>query len=283
MSTSGYTYKEYSFANHKEVYQLLEYVFGQFGVSYYLIGANARDIALYKAGQKPSRATGDIDFAVMLPDISTYQALLKGLTDNGFTSRKEQEGYRVYHKETNTLIDLLPYGGIARNKLVNFPGTGLELSAVGLKEVGEEAQQFSHPEGFSIPVSPAHGVVILKLVAWSERPDRAKDLKDIKDLLDAAWNLYEEELFQEDSLYADLFEEKEFQTQTAASRVMGRKMQAILNLDDDLKQLVIAELEKEVGSSTGPKATQMVAGTDQNIEEIKTIFKALLQGITDDK
>ncbi|NJW54505.1 hypothetical protein, partial [Salinimicrobium oceani] len=113
----------------------------------YLIGANARDVALYKAGQKPTRATGDIDFAIMLPDISTYEALLQELVNNGFFPQKKQEGYRMHHRKTNTLIDLLPYGGIAGNNLVELPGTGIELSVVGLAEVGEEIQEFDHPEG----------------------------------------------------------------------------------------------------------------------------------------
>lgn len=281
MSTLDPTYKAYSFAHHKEVYLLLETAFRKFEISYYLIGANARDVALYKAGKKPTRATGDIDFAIMLPDISTYEALLQELVDNGFFPQKKQEGYRMHHRKTNTLIDLLPYGGIAGNNLVQLPGTGIELSVVGLAEVGEEIQGFKHPEGFAIPVSPAHGVVILKLISWSERPERTKDLKDIKDLLKAAWDLYEEELFLEGSPYADIFDAEDFLQETAAARVMGRKMQPILDRDENLKNLIITEIEKELGTSTGPKAREMVAGTDDNVEEIKDIFRALLKGIKD--
>ena len=281
MSISDPTYKAYSFAHHKEVYLLLETVFRKFGIPYYLIGANARDVALYKAGQKPTRATGDIDFAIMLPDISTYEALLQDLANKDFSPQKKHEGYRMHHRKTNTLIDLLPYGGIAGDNFVQLPGTGIELSVVGLAEVGEEIQNFKHPEGFAIPVSPAHGVVILKLISWSERPERTKDLKDIKDLLQAAWDLYEEELFQEGSPYADIFDTEDFRQETAAARVMGRKMQSILNRDQDLKNLIIAEIDKELGTGTGPKASKMVAGTDHNVEEIKDIFRALLKGIKD--
>ncbi len=281
MSISNPTYKAYSFAHHREVYMLLETTFRKFGICYYLIGANARDVALYKAGQKPSRATGDIDFAVMLPDISTYEALLQELVENGFSPQKKKEGYRMHHRKTNTLIDLLPYGGIAGNNLVQLPGTGIELSVIGLAEVGEEMQEFDHPEGFAIPVSPAHGVVILKLISWRERPERTKDLKDIQDLFKAAWDLYEEEIFLEGSPYADIFDAENFRQETAAARVMGRKMQSILDRDQNLKNLIITELEKELGTGTGPKAREMVAGTDVNVEEIKNIFSALLKGIKD--
>lgn len=75
MSTLDQSYKAYSFANHKEVYLALEKCFVHFGIKYYLIGANARDVQLYKAGVKPNRGTADIDFAIMLPDIEKYNAL----------------------------------------------------------------------------------------------------------------------------------------------------------------------------------------------------------------
>jgi predicted nucleotidyltransferase len=72
MSTSNLTYKDYSFAHHGEVYIILEKVFAQFGIAYYLVGANARDVQLYKRGIKPSRGTADIDFAIILIHCCLY-------------------------------------------------------------------------------------------------------------------------------------------------------------------------------------------------------------------
>src|SRR5690606_13980904 len=141
------------------------------------------------------------------PDIPTYEALKQHLAKSCFLPQRRQEGYRLYYEPGNTLIDLLPYGGVAEDNMVGFMDSHVELSVVGLQEVGEDSREFKHPEGFSIPVSPAHGIVILKLIAWGEKPERTKDLKDIKALLDAAWDLYEAELYQENSPYADLFEE----------------------------------------------------------------------------
>lgn len=79
MSISNPTYKDYSFANHGEVYQILEEVFAANDIIYYLIGANARDVQLYRAGIKPARNTADIDFAIMVPDINKYQSLFNVL------------------------------------------------------------------------------------------------------------------------------------------------------------------------------------------------------------
>jgi predicted nucleotidyltransferase len=280
MQRSDPSYKEYSFADHKVVYLKLEDSFKKFGVHYYLIGANARDVQMYKAGIKPNRGTADIDFAIMLPDISKYDEIKTDLKENGFEDAHGDLPWRLYHKEYNTVVDLLPYGKIAQENTVTFTDKNIELSVVGMYEVGVEAEFFEHPEGYVIPVSPAHGIVILKLISWGEQPGRTKDLADIKALLDAAWEIYQEEFYQENSPYADLFDVDPFDTQLAAARVMCRKMQAILNQNEALKSLIITEINNEI-TGNSPKAQQMVTGTDQTIEEVKQIFNALLTGIND--
>ncbi len=281
MSILDQSYKAYSFANHKEVYLALEKCFVFFSIKYYLIGANARDVQLYKAGVKPNRGTADIDFAVMLPDIEKYNELKTHLLNNGFDQARGNLPYRLIYSASNTVIDLLPFGQIAQKNTVQFSERKMELSVVGLHEVALDTEVFEHPEGFTIPVTPAHGIVILKLISWSEKPERTKDLMDIKALLDAAWELYVDEIFVENSEYSDLFDD-DFATHIVAARVMGRKMQNILNRDAQLKTLIINELEKELNEKDASKSQQIIAGTEQSMQEIQLIFNALLMGINDD-
>jgi predicted nucleotidyltransferase len=281
MSTSNQTYKSYSFADHKEVYLKLEAAFKKFDVHYYLIGANARDVQMYKAGSKPNRGTADIDFAVMLPTIELYQIIRDHLKKDGFEDTRGNMPYRMYYPMSNTVIDLLPYGEFALESTVNFPDRDIELSVVGMNEVGAISESFEHPEGFSIPVTPAHGIVILKLISWSEKPDtRSKDLQDIKALLDIAWELYEDELYTENSRYADLFDAEDFDQHRTAARVMGRKMQGILNLNEALRNTLIAELDEEL-DQLGPKTKFLATDTSATAEEIQQLFAALKTGIED--
>jgi len=280
MSILDQSYKAYSFANHKEVYLALEKCFVFFSIKYYLIGANARDVQLYKAGAKPNRGTADIDFAVMLPDIEKYNELKTHLLNNGFDQARGNLPYRLIYSASNTVIDLLPFGQIAQKSTVQFSERKMGLSVVGLHEVALDTEVFEHPEGFTIPVTPAHGIVILKLISWSEKPERTKDLMDIKALLDAAWELYVDEIFVENSEYSDLFDD-DFATHIVAARVMGRKMQNILNRDAHLKTLIINELEKELNDKAASKSQYIIAGTEQSMQEIQLIFNALLMGIND--
>ena len=280
MSTSHKSFKIYSFSQHTEVYQILERVFASHGISYYLIGANARDVVLYKAGAKPSRATADIDFAVMVPDHASFEALKKEIKQHGFEDTKGQMPYRLFHAKSNTVIDLLPYGLIAQDDTVSFTEKQIALSTVGMTEVASATEVFEHPEGYSIPVSPSHGLVILKLIAWSEKPSRTKDLGDIAALLEAAWPLYEPELFVEDSTYADLFDAENFDISNAAAQVMGRKMQEVLQLNAALRINILNMFETELATETGPITIAIATAMDRNIDFAQSILNAIHKGIT---
>lgn len=264
------------------MYLKLEQCFKKFDIHYYLIGANARDVQLYKSGSKPNRGTADIDFAVMLPDMDTYHALMAELNNMQFQTAYGNLPYRLYYKASNSVIDILPYGQIAQDKTVKFTDRAIELSVLGMDGVGQAIEEFEHPEGFSIPVSPLHGMVLLKLVAWSERPEkRVKDLLDIKVLIDGAWNIYEDELYTENSPYADLFDVENFDTQITAARVLGRKMKEILALDIQLNQTVRSVLENELNADVGPIAKQLVGNGYETAEDVKAIVEAINSGIND--
>ena len=148
------TFKEYSFQEHKDVYLIIDAIMKSFEYEYYLIWANARDIQLYKAGIKPSRGTADIDFAVMVPTLKDYEEFIAKIIENGFKETKHK--YRVLYLESNTVVDILPYGEIAQDYTLNFDERDIELSVLGFEEVAEEIEQFEIDGKFSIPTTPAH-------------------------------------------------------------------------------------------------------------------------------
>ncbi|SFB80868.1 Nucleotidyl transferase AbiEii toxin, Type IV TA system [Flagellimonas taeanensis] len=280
MSTSNHSFKAYSFAHHGEVYRILEKVFAEHGVNYYLIGANARDIALYRAGERPIRATADIDFAVMVPDHDRYNAIKLELKKYGFDDVGRNMPYRMFHEGSKTVLDLLPFGGIEENRMVSFLNEKIELSAVGMQQVAEDIEMFEHPEGFSIPFSPAHGLVILKLIAWSEKPEmRMKDLGDTAEILRIAWALYEPELYRENAEHADLFGLEDFEMHSVSARIMGRKMQRILKLDRDLGDKIKGLLQKELDAETGPLTLALAKALDKDLGFARKIVRAMQTGI----
>ena len=276
MSTLNPTYKDYSFAYHGEVYKILEKVFSENNIKYYLVGANARDVQLFKAGIKPTRGTADIDFAVMIPDFVVYDKLFDELCEKGF--RRTKENYRLVYDKTNTVLDLMPYGEIEQDYTVNFTERDITLSVLGFKEVGEYAEDISIEDaGFSLPTSPVVGLIILKLISWNDKQDRTKDLEDISLLLKSGWDFYEEEAYEN---HLDLFDDN-FEMITAAARIIGRKMKPILELNKKLYQTIIDILK--VAISEKPKAgnTEIILAQNMNksLEEVHGILSEIKKGI----
>jgi predicted nucleotidyltransferase len=120
---------------YKDIFDALERAFKKFGVDFYLIGAQSRDVwtnhlALVK------RTTRDIDYCVYMPDYDTWQNLTAYLiNEEGFT-RDGKEPYRFYYGE---IVDLIPFGGIEQNGEVVLNNPTTELSVYGCREVTEEA------------------------------------------------------------------------------------------------------------------------------------------------
>ena len=278
MSISNPTYKDYSFANHGEVYQILEEVFTSHNIKYYLIGANARDVQLYKAGLKPARNTADIDFAIMVPDFEKYDMLFDELCRRGF--KKTNESYRLIYDKTNTILDLLPYGEIEQNYTVNFDARDISLSVLGFKEVGEQAEEITIKEaGFSLPTSPVVGLIILKLVSWNDKKDRIKDLEDISLLLNSGWEFYEAEAYEK---HLDLFDD-DFEMTTAAARIIGRKMKPILASNEKLYQTIMSILEAAILEKPKANVTEVTLALNmkKSLEEVQRVLGEIKTGIVE--
>ena len=277
MSISNLTYKDYSFANHGEVYQILEEVFAANNITYYLIGANARDVQLYRVGIKPTRNTADIDFAVMVPDIDKYNMLFEELCRKGF--KNTSEVYRLLYDKTNTILDLLPYGEIEQNHTINFNQRDMELSVLGFKEVGEQVENIYIKEaGFTLPTTPVVGLIILKLVSWSDKQDRTKDLEDISLLLNLGWEFFEAEAYEN---HLDLFDDDNFEMTKAAARIIGRKMKQILESNAKLYKTIIDILDAAIKEKPKANITEVTLALNmkKSLHEVQNILGEIKLGI----
>ena len=280
MSISNPTYKDYSFANHGDVYQILEEVFTEQGITYYLIGANARDVQLYKAGIKPTRGTADVDFAVMVPNFQVYDSIFDVLCRRGF--RRTNENYRLIYDNTNTVLDLMPYGEVEQDYTVNFNERDISLSVLGFKEVGERIENVEIPEaGFSLPTTPVVGLIILKLISWNDKQDRTKDLEDISLLLKSGWEFYEEEAYER---HLDLFDVENFDMTTAAARIIGRKMKPILASNEKLHQTFVAILDAAILEKSKANTAEITLALNmkKSLQEVQRILSQIKQGILED-
>ncbi len=262
----------------KDVFASLNRALKVLEIDFYLIGALARDTWF---AQKGIRALGtkDIDFAVLVSDESKYQSLRHFLIkEEEFTESSSNE-YVLFNKQGKQ-IDLLPFGAveIEGKKIVDKEGL-FHTNISGFKEVYEEGTEEVNFEGeYNFKVSTLAGIVILKLIAYDDRPEiRSNDIRDIAAIIRHYFNL-ESDLIYEN--HVELFAGEEHSLERIAARVLGRQMKTILNRNTLLKERITSILRTNAqlpeDSSIG---LQLVNGNIQTIDEAIVVLKEIIKGI----
>lgn len=253
---------------YKNIFDALERAFKKFGVDFYLIGAQSRDVWTNHL-QLDKRTTRDIDYCVYIKDHSTWEALNEYLLRNEGFIRDAKEPYRFYCGNT---VDLIPFGGIEHNGEVILHNPTTELSVYGCTEVTEQAVIL---EG-SFKVVTLPGLCIMKLIAFDEKPDRrAKDLDDFLFVLKSYGEIAGEELFEGN--YDDLIR-GDFEMPVAAARMLGRHVALIVNKNGALKEKIISILQNRLQGFSNSEIDQMYSVRDRDNEQVE-LFKLISETI----
>jgi predicted nucleotidyltransferase len=272
---SNKTYKELGIQYFNDVFLMVDEVLSALKIPYYLVGVSAIALELLKDNIKPARGTKDIDFAIMISSMKQYDDVVLQLVSKGFT--KVKAPWTLYHDGYNVAIDLLPFGQIEENDTINFTERHIDLHFLGFKETLEESVTISIEEKIA-HIPPLHAMVVLKLIAWNDRPEeRDNDLKDILLIIDKYYNYQYDEIL---SSHYDTFPEDEFDIRIIGARVLGRKAARILSKSDHLRKHVIRILEKNSSNlHDTPIAVRWAREMDANVAYAMNLIKALLTGI----
>lgn len=170
-------------SNHSKMLDALERGFKHFGIDYYLVGAVARDIWLQGINEiKPSRTTKDIDLGVLINDKGKFELLRDYLIKNENFILTHDNAFALLW-DGRIVIDLMPFGAIEDfDGGVTVTGTGFtSIDVPAFKEIyqaGLPNIELENKHQFKCCTLP--GIVILKLLAWQDRPEsRRKDIIDI--------------------------------------------------------------------------------------------------------
>lgn len=260
----------------KEVFVLIDATCAEMEVPLYLIGAQARHFHLVEKGIRPGRGTMDIDFAIMLPDIATYDQVFAILMDKGF--RKVMEPYRLIHDSTNAVIDLLPFGEVEEMGTVKFTDRRTEISVVGFREALRRPDIMKLDEETLIQVSPLEGLLIMKLVSFKEKPDRTKDLDDIYEILSHYFELNDDAFYQNPPEFLDELSEIDFQLE-AGAWLAGRDIGQLLG-NNPLKNQIQATLQDEIDHEAGRISRHYYnKAYFDDIEKVKRVLSLVLRGL----
>jgi predicted nucleotidyltransferase len=258
---------------------LLDEAFREQEIPYYLIGANAIALALLEKGIRPNRGTRDIDFAVMVSSRQEYKEFSQVLFNKGFIKIAAPWTFR--HTEYDTIIDVLPFGEIEESYTENFNQRTTDLHVLGLKEVLSDPVQVSIEETLvNIPTLP--GFIILKLTAWSDRPEeRANDLGDILFIITTYFNSNWDFILDNHSELFDMLGDKGKDDEwMVATKILGRESANYLQKSDKLKKRILEVLDKNLNDKyQSDIARQWAAKLDKSIEYTLSLLDAFLTGI----
>lgn len=262
-----------------EMLSALERGLNKFGIDFYLVGAVARDLWMSAINDiPPNRITGDIDFAIFIDDKGTYDNLKKYLIEvEGFSPYKGNAFVLVWKSVIQ--VDLLPFGEIEdKDAGVAIEGSGLtSLYMPGFKEIYDDGLPIVELEEihkFKFCTLP--GIVILKLVAWQDRPEiRRDDIKDVSNVLKHFFDMYAEEIFEN---HNDLFGDNPFELHLIAARVMGREMNKIAKRNEMLHDRLKDLLEVSTNNKNIEIAKIMAEFYENTIEDNVAILEQIKNG-----
>lgn len=169
---------------------------GAVQIDHMLVGATARDVLLtHVFGLAMRRATHDVDCAVAVKDWEQFDALRAALLATGMFKDAGRAKQRLYYLDDEGAhafpLDLVPFGAITKgsDEIAWPPELKTIMNVAGYEDVLAAAEWVEFAAGFQQKVVSVAGLVILKLVAWSDRGrDDPKDALDLAFIMDSYAN-----------------------------------------------------------------------------------------------
>lgn len=116
------------------------------------------------------------------------------------------------------------------------------MNVLGFKETLADPSIVLLDDVLTVEVPPLHGMVVLKFISWSDRPEvRVSDLGDIYRIVKHYYDVVGEGIFDE---YVDLLDTEPFDEKLIAARIMGRRIAPILEKSVKLKDRVMTVIHE---------------------------------------
>lgn len=153
----------------------------------------------------------------------------------------------------------------------------------GFQEVYEEAtENVSFESKHNFRVASLAGIVVLKLIAWDDRPEiRIDDIVDVAIIINHYFELEENLIYDQ---HLDLFTQDIHDLKMLSARALGREMQLILQKSELLRSRVIGILkEKKIEIQRkflGVLIDERIPGLP---DYHGTIIQAIITGIEENK
>lgn len=241
----------------------LQAVAAPLGVEFFLMGAAARDLILRHAhGIEASRATEDVDFAVMVRDWQAYDTLRTALIASGaFSARPGPAMHRLRHT-SGLPLDIVPFGGVeqADRTFAWPPEHSTVFDCFGVAEAFAASVTVRLPDAVEVRVAPVAAQAVLKLSAWQDRKHThpGRDALDL--MLFLARYMDCGNFDRAASEHQDLFDAEDFDYAEAGVRLLARDIAPLIDRAGIERLLTILMREAD---EAGPLLLAQQSGLDR--------------------
>jgi predicted nucleotidyltransferase len=158
-----------------------------------LVGAGARILVFDRRYNVQGRSTTDWDWGIKVESWQEFNALVAAMVQGAPPLFKQTLTlHRFEHVETQTPLDLVPFGSLAKsNQAVEWPNER-SMNVLGYEEALIQAEEVTIEENWTIKVASVPSLVVLKLIAWKDRGGK----KDLDDVILILKNYFEEDMYE---------------------------------------------------------------------------------------
>jgi len=217
------------------------------GISFFVIGATARDIIMELNDESSGRLTHDLDIAITINDWEQYKTIEEGITKlPNFTKDPNQKQRFKYLEKFD--LDIVPFGNIMKenNKIFWPPDEELAMSVLGFSAVNDAVLKVKVDEDIEIRIASLSGIFLLKIVAWKGRNiETNKDADDMAFILQNYLEIHRDESLE---YYEEIYTE-DHTILKGGALLLGIHLNQLLDAYPDAKQriaeIIAAEIEKQ--------------------------------------
>ncbi|MHA6279354.1 nucleotidyl transferase AbiEii/AbiGii toxin family protein [Salinimicrobium sp. CAU 1759] len=260
----------------KPILQELTEYFQESGISFFVIGATARDIFMELHNESSGRLTHDLDIAIT---VSNWEQWLKVeqeiLKLENFTKDKAQKQRFLYKDRFQ--VDIVPFGEIMKQNSKIFwpPDESFAMSVLGFDAAEETSLRVSVDQELEIRIASLSGIFLLKIIAWNDRHNKSnKDADDIGFILENYLGIHEERAAVQ---YYDEIYTEDFTRAKGGATLLGKDVLEILQahppeleaikkiLTDNIKQQEDSKLINQILETHSSLSYQEVLESLENI------------------
>lgn len=253
--------------------ELTDY-FKKAGISFFVIGATARDIFMELHNQKSGRLTYDLDIAITVNDWEQWQKVENEIVSlENFTKDKDQKQRFIYKGKFQ--LDIVPFGEIMNQDYKIFwpPNEELAMSVLGFSAAVEASIKVNVDDEIEIKIASLNGVFLLKIVAWKDRHHESnRDADDMGFILENYLNINAQRAAME--YYDEVYGVEPHSEIISGATLLGKDINELLEAYPETKTSVAEILNTEIRHKEESKLINQIIETHKSFS-----YEEVLQGI----